>query len=48
MPLLAFVDVSGDKPQLIKSLSDYDVQKLTSDSTEQIEKNQLSWTCYYY
>lgn len=38
MPLLAFVDVSGDKPQLIKSLSDYDVQKLTSDSTEQIEK----------
>lgn len=38
MPLLAFVDVSGDKPQLIKSLSQYDVQKLVSNSTEQIEK----------
>jgi hypothetical protein len=38
MPLLAFVDISGDKPQLIKSLSQYDVQKLVSDSSEQIEK----------
>jgi hypothetical protein len=38
MPLLAFVDISGDKPQLIKSLSQYDVQKLASNSSEQIEK----------
>ena len=38
MPLLAFVDISGDKPQLIKSLSQYDAQKLASNSSEQIEK----------
>ena len=38
MPLLAFVDISGDKPQLIKSLSQYDAQKLTSNSSEEIEK----------
>lgn len=38
MPLLAFVDISGDKPQLIKSLSEYDVKKLASNSSEQIEK----------
>lgn len=38
MPILAFVDISGDKPQLIKSLSQYDVQKLASNSSEQIEK----------
>lgn len=38
MPLLAFVDISGEKPQLIKSLSEYDVQKLASNSSEQIEK----------
>lgn len=38
MPLLAFVDTSGDKPHLIKSLSQYDVQKLTTNSSNEIEK----------
>ena len=38
MPLLAFVDISSDKPQLIKSLSQYDVEKLVSNSSDQIEK----------
>ena len=38
MPLLAFVDISGNKPQLIKSLSQYDVKKLTTETPEQIEK----------
>lgn len=38
MPLLAFVDISSDKPKLIKSLSQYDVEKLSSNSSEQVEK----------
>jgi hypothetical protein len=38
MPLLAFVDISKDKPQLIKSMSEYDVNKLLSNTSEQIEK----------
>lgn len=38
MPLLAFVDTSGDKPHLIKSLSQYDVEKLTTNSSDEIEK----------
>lgn len=38
MPILGFVDVSGDKPQLIKSLDEYDAVKLTNESMEQIEK----------
>ena len=38
MPLLAFVDISKDKPQLIKSMSDYDVKNLLSNTSEQIEK----------
>lgn len=38
MPLLAFVDISGDKPQLIKSMEKYDVQKLLSNTDEEIEK----------
>jgi hypothetical protein len=38
LPLLAFVDTSSGKPQLIKSLEFYDVQKLASDSEEEIEK----------
>jgi hypothetical protein len=38
LPLLAFVDTSDDKPQLIKSLADYDVKKLASESEETIEK----------
>jgi hypothetical protein len=38
LPLLAFVDTSSEKPQLIKSLADYDVQKLAKDSEHDIEK----------
>jgi hypothetical protein len=38
MPLLAFVDISSDKPQLIKSLNQYDVEKLVKNTPEQIEK----------
>lgn len=38
MPLLAFIDISKDKPQLIKSMGDYDVKKLLSNTSEQIEK----------
>lgn len=38
LPLLAFVDTSSGKPQLIKSLEFFDVQKLASDSEEEIEK----------
>ena len=38
LPLLAFVDTSSEKSQLIKSLADYDVQKLSTNSSEQIEK----------
>jgi hypothetical protein len=38
LPLLAFIDTSSGKPQLIKSLEFYDVQKLASDSEEEIEK----------
>jgi len=38
LPLLAFVDMSSGKPQVIKSLADYDVQKLAKDSEEEIEK----------
>ena len=38
LPLLAFVDIKSDKPQLIKSLADFDVQKLSKDSDEEIEK----------
>lgn len=37
-PLLAFVDISSDKPKLIKSMEDYDVNKLSSDSESNIEK----------
>ena len=38
MPLLAFIDISHDKPQLIKSLSQFDAKKVLSDTPEQIEK----------
>jgi hypothetical protein len=38
LPLLAFVDISSDKPQLIKSLSQYDIKKLSTNSSEEIEK----------
>ena len=38
MPILGFVHASGDKPHLIKSLSDYDALKLANESSEQIEK----------
>ncbi len=38
LPLLAFVDIKSDKPQLIKSLESFDVQKLSKDSNEEIEK----------
>lgn len=38
LPLLAFIDTSSGKPQLIKSLEFYDVQKLSKDSEEDIEK----------
>lgn len=38
MPLLAFVDTSSDKPQLIKSMEQFDVKKLVSKSDEEIEK----------
>ena len=38
MPLLAFVDISSEKPRLINSLSQYDVKKLLTNSEEQIEK----------
>lgn len=38
MPILGFVDVSGDKPQLIKSMDQYNANKLANESREQIEK----------
>lgn len=38
MPLLAFVEIIEGKAQLIKSMEKYDVQKLLSNSDEQIEK----------
>lgn len=39
LPLLAFVEInSSGKLQLIKTLADYDVQKLAKDSKEDIEK----------
>ena len=39
LPLLAFVEInSSGKPQLIKSLVDFDIQKLAKDSEEDIEK----------
>lgn len=38
LPLLAFIDTSSGKPQLIKSLEFYDVQKLAKDSEEDIAK----------
>jgi hypothetical protein len=39
LPLLAFIEInSSGKPQLIKSLEDFDVQKLAKDSEEDIEK----------
>lgn len=38
MPLLAFVDISSDKPQLIKSLDKFDAKKLVSNSSDEIEK----------
>lgn len=38
MPILGFVDISGDKPQLIKSMEQYNASKLANESSEQIEK----------
>ena len=38
MPLLAFVNISSGKPQLIKSLGQYHAKKLLTDTDEQIEK----------
>lgn len=38
MPLLAFVDTTTDKPQLIKSMEQFDAKKLVSNSSEEIEK----------
>lgn len=40
LPLLAFIDTSSGKPQLIKSLEFYDVQKLANDTEEEIEKKK--------
>jgi signal recognition particle GTPase len=36
-PLLGFVKIINDKPELIKNLSDYDVEKLAKDSDNDIE-----------
>lgn len=38
MPILGFVDTSGDKAQLIKSMDQYNATKLANESSEQIEK----------
>ena len=38
LPLLAFVDISTDKPQLIKSLENFNIEKLSKDSEHDIEK----------
>lgn len=38
MPILGFVDLTGDKPQLIKSIEQYNANKLANESSEQIEK----------
>ena len=38
LPLLAFVDLSSGKTQLIKSLSNYNVEKLAKDSESDIDK----------
>lgn len=38
MPLLAFVEINQGKPQLIKSINNFDIQKLSNDSKEDIEK----------
>lgn len=38
MPILGFVDISGDKPQLIKSIEQYNASKLANETSEQIEK----------
>ena len=37
LPLLAFIEIESDKPVLIKSLSEYDVQKLAKDSHDDIK-----------
>lgn len=37
-PLLAFIDISSGTPKLIKSMEDYNVAKLSSDSEADIEK----------
>jgi len=37
LPLLAFIDISSGKPQLIKSLNNFDVQKLSNDSEADIK-----------
>ena len=37
LPLLAFVELKSGKPQLIKSLEDYDIQKLSKDTDADIE-----------
>lgn len=36
-PLLAFVAINDDKPQLIKSLSDFNVAEIENNSSEDIE-----------
>lgn len=38
LPLLAFVEIKSGKPELIKSLEDFDVQKLSKDSDAEIEE----------
>jgi len=38
LPLLAFVDLTSGKPQLIKSLADFDIPKLAKNSEEDIQK----------
>lgn len=40
LPLLAFIDTSSSKPQLIKSLEYYDVEKLANNTSEEIEKKK--------
>ena len=38
LPLLSFVDTSSETPKLIKSMSDFDITKLSKDSKDDIEK----------
>ena len=37
LPLLAFIEIKANKPTLINSLEDYDIQKLSKDSDDDIK-----------